>query len=144
MTEKNNAHKYFWVVIMLVAVLVFGMVYFLSVTQAKEKKESQMLENKLNEQITTTKGIEASVRKITDENEILKKDLETSKNEALALYQENKQLEIFVNLQSAYINGDSERCKVIIGSIDPTLLDADNKAVYDKILSEIKTEDKAE
>ena len=137
MSEKSRAHKYFWAVVLLVAVLVFGMVYFLSITQAKEEKESIMLENKLNEQISTTKGIEASVQKITAENERLNAEIEASKNEVIALYQENKKLEKFVDLQSAYIKDDIEKCKTILKEIEVSSLDEQEKEVFDKIIGEI-------
>ncbi len=144
MTEKNSAHRYFWLIMILVAVLVFGMIYFLSITQAKEDKETQNLENKLNEQISTTKGIEQGVQKLTEENEALKAELDEAKNEALALYKKNDILKEINELQSAFINGDLEKSKALAGAIQTEGLNGESLAAYNKICEELGIEEKTE
>lgn len=144
MTEKNSAHRYFWLIMILVAVLVFGMIYFLSVTQAKEEKETQKLENKLNEQISTTKGIEEGVLKLTAENENLKAELNSAKSEALALYKEKDVLKQINEFQAAFINGDVEKCRMLAGKINPQDLDGDNLSAYSKICEELEITQKTE
>ena len=135
---KKPAHKYFGIIVFLIAAIIFGMIYFLSMTQAKEDEKSELLKDKLNQQITTTKGIEASVQQITEENEALKASVTEKDNEIIGLYKKNVTLSSFSEMLVLYINRtNDERIKTIISTINRNELTTEQLTVLDMISAEI-------
>ncbi len=137
MSNTSKAHKNFWIYVLIGAVLVFGMIYVSSVAQQKEDIQSQKLESELSEHKNQTKGIEASVQKITDENTNIKARLEEKNAEIEKLSAEADNLNKLTALFKAFIKGDYGRCKTIKSQIDTELLDAENLWLYDYISTEI-------
>ena len=137
----NESKKHFWIIITVIATIIFGMIYFLSATQAKEEKESQILENKLNEQISTTKGFKASVQQINAENESLKSTLVEKESEINDLYKKNENLASFAEMLTLYINrSNDDRIRVLISLIDRNALVTEQQILFDKIRAEFSSE----
>lgn len=135
---KKSAHNFFWIIVILTAAILFGMIYFLSVTQANEEKKSEMLENKLDEQISTTKGIESSIRQITEENEELKDTIAEKDAELISLYKKNETLTVYSEIVSLYSKRDNdERMKLLLDTLDVNLLSAEQQSLIAEIKAEI-------
>ena len=140
MTRRKNG-SYFWIIIIVIAALIFGMIYFMSDIQAKEDRETEKLENKLSEQISTTKGFKASVQQITTENESLKVKLGEKEDEIINLYKKNDILTSFSEVLTLYINQtNNERIKVLIPTIDRNQLTTEQQALLDTIIAELDEE----
>ena len=140
MTRRENG-SYFWIIIIVIAALIFGMIYFMSDIQAKEDRETEKLENKLSEQISTTKGFKASVQQITTENESLKAKLGEKEDEIINLYKKNDILTSFSEVLTLYINQtNNERIKVLIPTIDRNQLTTEQQALLDTIIAELDEE----
>ena len=140
MTRRENG-SYFWIIIIVIAALIFGMIYFMSDIQAKEDRETEKLENKLSEQISTTKGFKASVQQITTENESLKVKLGEKEDEIINLYKKNDILTSFSEVLTLYINQtNNERIKVLIPTIDRNQLTTEQQALLDTIIAELDEE----
>ena len=140
MTRRENG-SYFWLIIIVIAALIFGMIYFMSDIQAKEDRETEKLEDKLSEQISTTKGFKASVQQITTENESLKAILGEKENEIINLYKKNDILTSFSEVLTLYINQtNNERIKVLIPTIDRNQLTTEQQVLLDTIMEELDSE----
>lgn len=134
MSKRSGARRYFWFIVIVAALLICGMIYYLSMAQAKEEKASQMLESQLNEQILSSEDLKEDAMEISKENETLKEEIEANEQEILGLYKENKKLSSFSELQTLYINGGSaERIKILLEEIDKEGLSAEQKQAYEKI-----------
>lgn len=139
--SKKSAHNFFWIIVILTAAILFGMIYFLSVTQANEDKKSEMLEDKLDEQISTTKGIESSIRQITEENEALKDTIAEKDAELISLYKKNETLTVYSEIVSLYSKRDNdERMKLLLDTLDVNLLSAEQQSLIAEIKAEINKE----
>lgn len=132
MSNKNGARRYFWLVVIIASLVICGMIYYLSMAQAKEDKESKLLETRLNEQISSAEGMKKSAQELSEENERLEKEI-------LGLYKENKMIASFAELQMMYINGeDKERIKTLADEIDRSVLNPQQQKAYDTIVASLE------
>lgn len=152
MASEKKAHKYFWVYVILVAALLFAMIYFTSTAQQKEeelydaqKAESQQLANELNKEKNNSKqlselnsGISQSVQTLQEENDTLKAEIKQKDKEIVNFTEETLAYKNFCSFLTAYVNGNLEECKSLKDSVNKKFLTDENVKVYNKICEEIK------
>lgn len=152
MTGENKAHKYFWVFVIIVAALVFGMIYFTSIIQQNEQEnlkakeaETQQLASELDKEKSNSKqlseqldnGISQGIQTLQTENESLKAELEEKNKEIIAFSEEALAYKNFSSLLIAFNNQNFDECKVLKESVNTKYLSGDDLEVFKKISSEI-------
>lgn len=150
---SEKAHKYFWVYVILVAALVFGMIYFTSVAQQKEEEkyeaqeaESRQLASELDKEKTNSKqlseqldtGITQSVQALQTENDSLKSELEQKNAEIIEFNEETLAYKNFCSFLIAYANKNFDECKALKDTINTKFLTGESLELYNKICEEIK------
>lgn len=130
---QNNAHKYFWVYVLVSFVIVVVMILFSSFSQERLKLEKEQISEQLTEEKNYSKGIQKTARDISEqndtllqENKTLKEENEVLKQEITKLQKENKAFqdnkEILQKLKEAYVAGDIATCQQLLGEIKEELI----------------------
>ncbi|MBE7041991.1 MAG: hypothetical protein E7399_00650 [Ruminococcaceae bacterium] len=130
---QSNAHKFFWLYVVVFAVLLVVMIVFSSMSQEKLKNENAAISEQLTEAKKYSKGIKETAKDISEqndalkeENKILKEEIETLKEEVSFLQKENpsfqENYELLQKLKEAYVAEDKESCVTLLEKIDETLI----------------------
>lgn len=146
---QSNAHKYFWVYVLVFLVILVVMITFSSMSQEKIKIEKQQISEQLNEEKNYSKGIQETVQDISEENDALKQENQSLKAEIAALQKEVKKLqqenqayldnqERLQNLKEAYVAGNLEECSKIIAEIEENLIPEEELDQYSIIKKDLE------
>lgn len=148
---QSNAHKFFWVYVLVFFVILVVMITLSSVSQERVKLEKEKISEQLSEEKNYSRGIQQTAQDISEQNDLLKQENETLKEQITALQQEIKKLqqenkEYLENqdklqqLKEAYIAGDVDTCKNLLAEIQEELIPEEELDQYSIIKKDIHGE----
>lgn len=145
---NSNAHKYFWLYVVVFLMIAAVMILFSSYSQERLKMEKEQISEQLTEEKNFSKGIQKTARDISEQNDTLKQENKELQEKITALEQEVEQLkkdnhnyqktmDALKKLKEAYVAGDLTTCQSLLEEIDQTLIPQEEKEQFLIILQDL-------
>lgn len=131
---QGNAHRFFWLYILIFFVILVVMISFTSFSQERMKQEKDQISEQLTEEKNYSKGIQETIQDISEENDRLKQENQSLQEKITNLQEENQKLrqensefiknkETLQKLKEAYVAGDRETAQQLMKEIKEDLID---------------------
>lgn len=146
---NSNAHKYFWLYVVVFFMIATVMILFSSFSQERLKMEKEQISEQLTEEKNYSKGIQKTARDISEQNDTLKQENKELQEKVTALEQEIEQLkkenhgyqktmEALKKLKEAYVAGDIAACQSLLEEIDQEMIPEEELDQFRIILEDLK------